>query len=147
MLLRFAVGVWVLMVLALGTGRTLYAADDSIEVVISVISPDGKIRAETAGKGIHLIDAATQRTIAKMEGHNDKVTGLAISPDGKSLVSIGKDKKLCKWDFATGKQLLAISLSEELKSVSFSQDGKQIIATDANQKPRIWDAATGKEVK
>jgi hypothetical protein len=55
-------------------------------------SPDGKLMAlELAPTVIHLVDAATFRTIAKLEDpHGDQLVWQAFTPDGSKLVVVTK---------------------------------------------------------
>ena len=68
-------------------------------------SPDGKIEATADDQVIVLLDSASGKIRAKMNGHTGKVTALAFSPDGKTLASGGVDKSVRFWDAATGKEI------------------------------------------
>src|SRR5262249_43436182 len=69
------------------------------DVVTAAFSPDGKL---LAGAGLEdplrVLDAANGRELAVLDGHTDRVHGLAWSPDGKTLASAGgKDGTVRLW--------------------------------------------------
>ncbi|MFM9102626.1 MAG: hypothetical protein ACKOPS_15400, partial [Cyanobium sp.] len=78
------------------------------------------------------------------------VLSVAISPDGRRIVSGSADNTLRLWDSATGKPIgppLQGHTSLVL-SVAFSPDGRRIVSgSGANDNTlRLWDAATGKPI-
>ena len=86
-----------------------------------------------------------------MTGHQEGVSSVAFSPDGKTLASGSDDKTIILWDLATG-QLRGTPLSGHTRwvnSVAFSPDGK-ILASGAMidghplglAKDSPWDALT-----
>ncbi|KAH6700681.1 hypothetical protein BKA61DRAFT_529778 [Leptodontidium sp. MPI-SDFR-AT-0119] len=83
-----------------------------------------------------------------LEGHTHWVTSVAFSPDGKQIVSGSEDKKIRRWDAATGQQLLPAleGHTDRVTSVAFSPDGKQIVSGSSDKTVRRWDAATGQQL-
>ncbi len=111
------------------------------------VSPDGKVVALAAGNDIQILDAATQKALRVVKGHQAAVTALAFSPDGKLLASGSQDKSVALWDVASGKQLLSIRGAAGITGVTFAPDGKTLTAQTADQKALTWDVATGKRLK
>lgn len=68
-----------------------------------------------------------------------RATVLALSADGKSLASGGKDKAIKVWNLATGalRQTLQ-SDSGEVEAIALNADGTVIISGAADQMVRIW---------
>jgi RNA polymerase sigma factor (sigma-70 family) len=63
--------------------------------------------------------------------HGSTVTGLAYTPDGKTIVSGSYDKTVRVWDAATGQELLQLpAMSGSIYDLSLSADGKTIAAVD-----------------
>jgi hypothetical protein len=89
-------------------------------------SPDGKLLATATVQGdIHIWAARTGRLLRDLEGHRGPVSGLAF-PDGKTLVSAGRDTSVLVWDVA--------GLAEgPLKPVKLT----------AAQRERFWGQLTG----
>ena len=65
-------------------------------------SPDGNTVASSGGKLVHVWDAATGEPRHTLKGHTAAARGLAFTPDGKSLVTGGDDRKVIVWDLGTG---------------------------------------------
>ena len=67
-----------------------------------------------------------------MIGHDDTVTCLAYSPDGRWIASGSDDRSVSLWDAATGKVLATIALNTQVKAVAFSPDGRYLYTGNAN---------------
>ncbi len=84
-------------------------------------------------------------------GHSDKVSGVAVSPDGKTVASASSDGTIGLWDTATGKASHAPLKSTEggFESVAFSPDGKYLASGEGGRTGShggqivLWDVASG----
>ncbi|MCJ1281740.1 WD40 repeat-like protein [Xylographa opegraphella] len=79
--------------------------------------------------------------------HNRFVYGVAFSPDGSSLVSVGADRKIWLYDGKTGEVKSQIGDGEHKGSifgVSWSKDSKRFVTSSADQTVKIWDVEAGK---
>jgi WD40 repeat protein len=97
----------------------------------------------------------TDQSRMTLRGHSDKVHGMAVSPDGKRIVSGSVDKTVKVWDTATGAELMTLRGHDDwVGSVAFSPDGKRIISGSGDNTIKgsgdntikVWDAANGEEV-
>jgi WD40 repeat protein len=73
---------------------------------------------------------------------------LALTPDGKRVLSASKDRTVRTWDVETGKELGRFTgHTDEVLSVTVTPDGKQALSVGADKVVRHWEIATGKELQ
>ncbi|GFP86254.1 mitogen-activated protein kinase-binding protein 1 [Phtheirospermum japonicum] len=83
-------------------------------------------------------DCATLALISELKCHQYGVACMALSPDGKHLVSVGspRDGYICLWDWRNkilAAKVKASSVSSPIASVNFSLDKKSIVTAEKNQ--------------
>jgi WD40 repeat protein/DNA-binding SARP family transcriptional activator len=89
----------------------------------------------------------TSRGLLTQRGHTLNVSGLAFSPDGRSLVTGSQDKMAKVWDVSTGKEMLTLSgHTDGISGVAFSPNGSRIVTTSDDNTAKVWDVTTGKEL-
>ena len=91
---------------------------------------------------------AQEPRLVVRSGHGDPVSCLALSPDGKWLVTGHYEEKgsgIRIWDAATGRLVRQFLQGASVRSVSFSADGNQIITS--GDRVSVWEAATGKRLQ
>jgi WD40 repeat protein len=92
-------------------------------------------------------DVATAAERHQLKGHRGVVTGIAYSPDARSLATVGADGTLLFWDTVSGQESRTMpGNGTPLTCVAYSTDGHLVAASGADQAVRLWDAATGREV-
>ncbi len=80
--------------------------------------------------------------------HSGTVNCVAVSPDGKYIVSGSYDQTLKLWDKSSGKEIRSFKGHEgDVSSVGFSPDGKHLISGSYDNTLKLGDAATGKEIR
>lgn len=81
-------------------------------------------------------------------GHTSSVMCVAYSPDGKYIISGGKDNAIKIWDVKTGLEIRTITgHSDFVTSIAFSPDGKHIVSGSWDNTGKIWDIQTGVEIR
>src|SRR5215207_9239496 len=81
-------------------------------------------------------------------GHTGSVNALALSPDGRFLVSGSEDLTLKIWDTATGNVLRTLSGHDKsVLAAAISPDGKLLASGSADQTVRVWDVVTGQSFR
>ncbi len=135
-----------------------YSSDDVFECVRkSKISPQGKLIASWRDElcDIRIMEVLTGKQINILEGHDEMVTSLDFSPDGRQIVSASDDKTIRIWDVETGKELKTLvkeNTQEQVKSIMFSHDGKYVCSLGRSEEGSInsimiWNAKTGIRVQ
>ena len=77
------------------------------------------------------------------KGHTSSIYAIAISPDGKYIVSGSIDTTIKIWDFKTGECLNTLEGHiDSVNSISISPDGKYIVSGSDDDTIKIWDFKT-----
>ena len=116
-------------------------------------SPEGSWLASGGADGRTVVmRASTSQVILNLGLHQDDVSGVAFTPDGKKVASCGQyDNQVLVWNVPSG--ALAMNLTtpgEFLHGLDISRDGR-LIATCGEQYPvhgtiHIWKVADGSPV-
>jgi serine/threonine protein kinase/WD40 repeat protein len=105
---------------------------------------------------IRLLNAETGQEERRFEGHASLAHALALSPDGKRLLSAAGtftvqngvatpiDCTVRLWETATGKELRRFEgHTQMVRNVGFSADGARAVSLSQDGTIRVWDARTG----
>lgn len=135
--------------LASSNQKSLQLNGGSISLI--AVSPDGKTAAvHGSNKSFYMVDLASFTLIKEIVAHpKNGIDGLAISPDGKYVISAQKDLKTqCDtvklWDASNG--LLIKSFINLAAPIGFAPDGKYIIGQSKGS-IRMIDYLSGQELK
>lgn len=78
-------------------------------------------------------------------GHTAGIESIAVSFDGKKVVSASADHTIRVWDMMSGNVLNVLEgHTWTVESVAISRDGEKIVSASGDNTVRIWDAETGK---
>jgi WD40 repeat protein len=94
--------------------------------------------------GLVSATAVGQPRLVVQTGHTDLVSVADLSPDGRLLVTGGRDRTARLWEFSSGKELAMLRHDAGVTAVHFSRDGQHIITASSNANVRIFDARSGK---
>ena len=86
---------------------------------------------------------ALAQGVARVFRHPLGVSGLAVSPDGRSLVTASDDRRVRIIDLATGKARSLIGHTDEVYDVIVSADGTRLATAGKDATIRLWDLQTG----
>jgi WD40 repeat protein len=126
-------------IIDVATGRTLCTIQHDDKVFTVSLSADGKLLASgSADKTARITDVSTGQPLLKnmnklynglgqtllIINHNDRVSSVSLSADGKLLASHSNDGTTRITDIINGKSLQTIKSNDGFMSMSLSADGK-----------------------
>jgi WD40 repeat protein len=118
--------------------ETVFCADGKTLAISSVIDTDHTVR---------VWDASTGKLRRHFKQYPRLVDRLALSDDGRLLLTGSQDGMVRLWDVATGQSLLAWKVGGFVTAVAISPDGKQVAAsTDGTPDALVWDRAAARVV-
>ncbi|HEX5295511.1 MAG TPA: AAA family ATPase [Streptosporangiaceae bacterium] len=114
----------------------------------AVFGARGDVLAVSEGRGvrgrIRVQNALTGRPAGPAIATGQAVTGLALSPDGKTLAVSGGALQL--WSTATGQRTgAALPGAGTAGPAAFSPDGTRLAAVGADGQARVWNVATQRQ--
>jgi len=85
-----------------------------------------------------MIDLLTGLLVNKFPGHEGRITSIAISKDGKYMVSGSVDKTARLWDTRTGRNLAVLQHKNPVLQVAIHPEAHKIVTTDG--RAHKWDS-------
>ena len=112
----------------------------------AVLSSRGDVLAVSGEHGtVRFRNALTGRPIGRPVVSHHAVTGLALSPDGKTLAVTADGLQL--WSTATGQRIGAsLPAADAAGPAAFSPGGKTFATVGANGTAALWSVATGHRI-
>jgi eukaryotic-like serine/threonine-protein kinase len=106
--------------------------------LLVVGSYDGKIR---------VWQTATGREITTFGDHQKPIRAIAVSPNGRQVLSSDAVGVVKLWDLHTTRELLAVRHGTgRVFTVAFTPDGSKFITGSEDHTAKLWETATGREL-
>ena len=117
-----------------------------------VFTPDGKRVLAGDGSSARLWSSATGKPAGEILKHAKQVTALAVSPNGRTLLTGCLDGTAQQWKASTGEPVgEPLQHTGPVVFTTFSPDGKTLLTAelppDESATARLWDARTGKPLR
>ncbi|MEH2184656.1 MAG: hypothetical protein V7K64_00540, partial [Nostoc sp.] len=81
-----------------------------------------------------------------LTGHSDRVTAVALTPDGKRVISASNDRTLKLWNLETGEDERTFNgHSDRVTAVALTPDGKRVISASNDRTLKLWNLETGED--
>ncbi len=127
----------------LGSGEALVAVPDFAgHAARSTQLLPNRLAVSITGKTFTLWELDTGKVVRQINARGE-ARDIAVQPDGRHLVSIGKDS-LRIWDLSTGKALSTLkSEVKQLYQVRLSSDGRLAFVRGGHFHWMVWDLNTG----
>jgi len=89
----------------------------------------------------------TGKNIANWQDGESGVNSIALSVDGKKVVSGSDDFAVRLWNMETGKVIAKwTGHTQRVWSVCWNRDGERVLSGSADGTARVWDVETGKTI-
>ncbi len=112
-------------------------------VQCGAISCDGRTFATGVNNTVTLWDASTGLSIGQPMILGGPVRSVAISPDGKTILTGGDDNAARLWNAATSRAIgRAMVHQAAVEYVTYSPDAKTLLTVSRDGTARLWDADT-----
>ncbi|OUL31311.1 hypothetical protein BV372_20330, partial [Nostoc sp. T09] len=86
--------------------------------------------------------------VRTLVGHSNWVSSVALTPDGKYVVSGSHDYSIKVWDWETGKEMRTlVGHSNWVNAVALTPDGKYVISASIDKTLKVWNWQTGEELR
>jgi len=84
------------------------------------------------------------RALRVLKGHASAVGGVAVTPDGKTVVSGSNDSTLKVWDLETGQCRATFKgHTADVNNVVVTPDGRTVVSSSEDKTLKVWDLETG----
>ena len=102
--------------------------------------PDGGSLAAALDYSIRVFDFTTRREPRLFQGHRGPVMAVAITPDGRSLISGSWDETVRVWDYASGEPREEVRWpTGKVRCLAVSPDGSRVAAAGQSGSVVVWD--------
>lgn len=111
---------------------------DTVPQAITYSGDGSLLVVGTQGGKLHFVDL-TAGTAHAVHAHQGRISAIEFLPDGKRLVSAGRDKKLNLWDVPSRSRVAVLSGHQrQVFAIDVSADGQTIASGGLDGDLRLW---------
>ncbi len=85
--------------------------------------------------------------LGTLTGHMSGVTAVAISPDGRWLVSGSRDETIKVWDWWAQEAIFTLNARTFIYAITVSEDGETFAIRGRDQTVKAWILRTGQQIR
>jgi WD40 repeat protein len=135
-------------------GSPRFTSEEAVSCV--AFSGDGKLLAVGTGRGtapgsipvVHVWDLTTGQERHTLRGHDQQISALRFTADGKKLISASADGTMRVWDLTRGQEERQLWGHESAVSgLELATGGRHLVSCSADGTVRVFDFASGKELR
>src|SRR5438093_631872 len=118
--------------------------------------PDGRHVVSVGGPGgggkqgeVRMWDVETGDEVRQFKGHGHEVKSVAVTPDGKRMITTGQDNCTLFWNVESGEEIRPLRMQGAAASglcVSIARDGGLAALSCRNGSILVFEVETGKEI-
>ncbi|MBW4694451.1 MAG: WD40 repeat domain-containing protein [Lyngbya sp. HA4199-MV5] len=85
--------------------------------------------------------------LATLNGHCTGITAVAISPDGRSLISGSRDETIIVWDWWAQEAVFTLKAHSFIYAITVSDDGETFAIRGRDRTVKAWDLRRGRQIR
>ncbi|RSK51464.1 WD40 repeat domain-containing protein [Hymenobacter rigui] len=126
-----------------GVEKLLRLADKSLRC-LALHEQRGELAVGGSDHKVRILDAASLEVKQVVEGATNSVFTCAYSPDGRYLLTAGRDAHLRIWDVAAGyrEHRSIVAHMFTINHLAFSPDARLLATCSMDKSIKLWDAET-----
>jgi WD40 repeat protein len=83
---------------------------------------------------------ALRQPLRQLKGHQNRISSMDFSPDGKTVATAGYDRTVRIWETASGAEIRRfVGHRAEVLSACFAPDGRSVVSSSEDTTALIWD--------
>ncbi len=128
--------------------RHVKVSDKSVRA-LAISADQAHLAAGTSDAYVRIFDRQTMQPLFNLEGHGNSVFTVRYSPDGRFLLTAGRDAHFRVWDVKRDYQPVQDVAAHmyALNHIAFSPDGNMFATCSMDKSIKLWDAATFRLLK
>jgi WD40 repeat protein len=120
--------------------RTLSHRQGADVVVSATPGANGLVAPAAVRPGFRLWNLIVAEQVHILAGHTGHAGLAAVSPDGRTALSIGLEKTLKLWDMAAREEIRTLSgHADTVYGVVFTPDGRSALSASQDTEVKVWD--------
>jgi len=92
------------------------------------------------------LDLDKTQEIGVIQGHDNSVSAVAITPDGNKVASCSLDGTLKIWAIDSLKEIRTIYDHYGFETITITPDGDKVISGSRDNTLKVWDLEKGREI-